>query len=269
MKCKFLLIITLVYFFNPSQLVAQKKNDAGAVVAAVAATAVTGLLIAGSIESIKEAMERNIVEWVLENKTQASRVGFELKLLKWEATKKEDLSNVSVIAYTYKEKGKAPVILLNACSPGWSNENGINFEFVTVYEITPEYWAKIMVNYLNLAKKDDTEEIKSIESIPVIDSRDRPKTTTLYNLENVSLKYFEFEDANKDKAKFEFNTLSNGDYHIANNFDEKFKIDFNEGNMNLFLVGTSDLIRIKREFIIDITRALYPDKLPVKVEKWK
>jgi len=269
MKNKFLVLISLLCLIKPSQLEAQKKNDAGAVAGVVAATAITGLLIAGSIESIKEAMERNMVEWVLENKTLSNKVGFELKLLKWEATKKEDLSNVSVIAYTYKEKGKSPVILLNACSPGWTNENGINFEFVTVYEITPEYWSKILVNYLNLAKKDDVEEIKSVENIPVVDSRARPKYTTIYNLESVGLKYFLFEDANSDKTKFEFNVLSNGDYHIANNFDEKFKIDFNEGNMNLFLVGTSDLIRIKREFIVDITRALYPDKLPVKIEKWK
>jgi hypothetical protein len=269
MKFYLLILATFLYLVTPYKSYAQKKNNDGAIIAAAAgAAAIVGLAVAGSIESIKEGMERNMVEWILENKNLSIKKGFELKLVKWEATKKEDLSNVSVIAYKYTEKGKAPIILLNSCSPGWINENGINFQFVGVYEITPEYWAKMLLNYLNLAKKDEVGEIKNIESIPVVDNREKQKSTSIYNLQSVTSRYFEFEDENRDKTKFEFNKLISGDYHIANDFDDNFKIDFNEGNMNLFLNSTKDLIRIKRDFIIDITRAVYFDKLPVKIDKW-
>jgi hypothetical protein len=269
MKFKILLFISFFYLLSPNHLAAQKKSDAGSVIAAAAGAAVVGLFIAGSIESIQERMERNMVEWILENKNMSSKIGFELKLLKWEATKKEDLSNVSVVAYKYTERGKTPIVLLNACSPGWINDNGINFQYVGVYEISPEYWSKMLLNYLNLAKKAELEDVKSIEVIPVIDTKGKPKNTPIYNLLNITSRYFEFVDENRDKTKFEFNILVNGDYHIVNKFDDQFTIDFNEGNMNIFLASTKDLIRIKRDFIIDITRALYHSKIPYNNFKWE
>ena len=54
-----------------------------------------------------------------------------------------------------------------------------------------------------------------------------------------------------------FKKLVNSKSHIFKDFDENFKIGFHEGNLNIFLRGTRDLITLKRSFIVDLTNSLF------------
>jgi hypothetical protein len=192
-------------------------------------------------------------------------VEFELKLIKWDVTKKEDFSNVSVIGFSYKESDSAPVVLLNACSPGWINDNGVDFSYVDVYEITQDLWSRIMINYLNLAKSSEMETVTDINKIPTLSKGKAQVYVPFYMVESVSSSSLTFYTENNGETKFYFKSLSNGDVHLANNFDKDFVIDFNEGNMNVYLKSTGDLIKLKRNFLVDITKRVFQDKIPLTV----
>jgi hypothetical protein len=252
---KKLLFISLLFLqLLPSKGQAQNKASTAAAVAT--AGVIAGLLIANSVENIKEGFERNMLEWVLANKQYSEKVEFELKLIKWEATKKEDLSMVSVIGYLYKEKNKEPIILLNSCSPGWMNDNGVNFNYVNVYEIKKEYWDKLMESYINLAISDNPFGKININDILTFNDNGRETRQTLSDIKNITNNFIEFEGKN-GKSKLSFKVTENGDTHIVQDFDDKFIMDFNEGNFNLFIKNTKDIIRIKRSFLVEATKILY------------
>ena len=267
MKYIFLVVI-FVNLLMPSKVIAQsnKSGSGGAVGAAIVGAAVAGVIIAMEVEAYKEAFERNMTEWVFKNKDFSKKMEFELKLIKWEATKKADLSMVSVIGFKFTKKDEESAILLAACSPGWTNEYGVDFTKVHVYEIDKNYWGKIILTYLNLAKIDSLESIVDIEKIPVYYKKDQIKYVPIFNLSSVNLNalYFEVNDDNMNNTyQFNFNrkvngATANGDLHTAIDFDENFKIDFNEGNLNLFLKKTGDLIKLKRDLILEINKTFYP-----------
>ena len=267
MKYIFLVVI-FVNLLMPSKVIAQsnKSGSGGAVGAAIVGAAVAGVIIAMEVEAYKEAFERNMTEWVFKNKDFSKKMEFELKLIKWEATKKADLSMVSVIGFKYTKKDEESSILLAACSPGWTNEYGVDFTKVHVYEIDKNYWGKIILTYLNLAKIDSLESIVDIEKIPVYYKRGQIKYVPIFNLSSINLNNLEFEVFDNNylsRYQFVYNRkvngeFANGDLHTAIDFDGDFKVDFNEGNLNLFLKKTGDLIKLKRDLILEITKTFFP-----------
>jgi hypothetical protein len=265
MKKLILILLLFSYSIKNTSLYAQKNDAAAGIAGAVVGGIAAGLLVAASIENVKEGMERNIVEWIYSKYNMEEPLEFELKLIKWEAAKKEDLSNVSVVGYKFYDNNNPPRILLNACSPGWINDAGINFEFVKVYEINQEYWSKILLTYLNLVRKSSTPKITDIEKIPVVDKKGGSALIPLYFMKSVSTTQIIFSNTENQEFKFDLRPLDNGDIHIGSNFDNEFKIDYNEGNLNLFLKSTRDLVRIKRDFIVDITKNVFSNKIPVTV----
>ena len=106
------LVVVFVNLLIPSKGIAQsnKSGSGGAVGAAIVGAAVAGVIIAMEVEVYKEAFERHMTEWVFKNKDFSKKMEFELKLFKWEATKKADLSRVSVIGYKFTKKDEEPVI---------------------------------------------------------------------------------------------------------------------------------------------------------------
>jgi hypothetical protein len=264
MKNIIITILSVSMIVN-SNAYAQNKNAAAGIAGAVVGAAAIGLLAAASVESVKEGMERNIVEWIYTKYDMSTPMEFELKLIKWEATKKEDLSNVSVVGYKFYDFNNPPMVLLNACSPGWINDYGINFDFVKVYEIDQKYWGGIMLTYLNLTRSEKTPKITDVEKIPVLDKKGNQTTIPLYFVKTVSNTQMIFANEQGEEFKFPFKSLGSGDTHIGSNYDSEFKIDYNEGNLNLFLRSTKDLVRIKRDFIVDITKNVFENKIPVTV----
>jgi len=265
MKKVLLLLFIIATFFKHISIYSQKNNAAAIAAGAIIGGAAIGLIAANSVENVKEGFERRMVEWVLSNKQMSKPVEFELKLIKWDVAKKEDFSNVSVIGFSYKEKNTEPVVLLNACSPGWINDNGVDFSYVHVYEITQDLWSRIMINYLNLAKSSEMETVTDINKIPTLSKGKAQVYVPFYMVESISTSSLSFYTEDNGETKFYFKSLANGDVHLANDFDKDFVLDFNEGNMNIYLKSTGDLIKLKRNFLIDITKRVFQDQLPMTV----
>jgi len=269
---KFLLLLVLVALFSkPSIVYSQKNNTAAIAAGAIIGGAAIGLLAANSVESAKESMERNMVEWVLGNKNHSNKTSFNLSLLKWEVTKKEDLNNVSVIGFIYTVWGDkySNYVLLNVCSRGWYNDYGVDFSKVKVYEIDKNKWSKILLAYMNLSKDPNNEVISDIEKIPVIinNKKKENSSTTLYNIKSINNTGIYFQDQNNNlEYKFSFDGILTGSgTHTVIDIDDEYKLDFNEGNLGIYLKATGDLIRLRRDFIVDVTRIVFADKIPMTV----
>lgn len=252
MKKIILIALLISHIINSSYA---QKNQTAAIGAAVGSAIVAGVATAIAIENLKDGMENNMVKWVLENKNFSNKVQFDLELIKWDAVKNEDLNSLKMAGFLYKEIDHEPVILLNALSHGWYNEYGIVYSKVNVYEINKDYWAKILQTFINISKNDDIPEV-NIDSIPVINRKQKISYISIKYLTNITKEGLEFTDENGELKKFNFKIIANRIGHIAKNFDENFKIDFTEGNINLYLNKTQNLISIKRDFIIDITKRL-------------
>lgn len=260
-------IIFLLFFISHvTQSSAQNKSNAGGVAAGVVAGGiVTGLLVAASVENVKEGMERNVVEWIYDKYKMEKPLVFELKLIKWEVSKKEDLNNISVVGYKFYDFNNPPQIILTACSPGWVNDYGINFDYVTVYEINQEYWSKLILKYLNMNRTDENELITDIEKIPVKNKKGVSSKIPFYFIKSINSNEITFSTEDYEEYKFTFKKLYSGDVHIGSDYNDDFKLDINEGHLNLFLKSTGDLVRIKRDFIVDITRNVFENKIPLTV----
>lgn len=253
------LIIILVFIGSFAKSANSQNKNTGTIAAVGAAAVITGLLVANSVESVKEGFEKHMLEWVLNNNQFSKQTEFELKLIKWEATKKEDLNNVSVVAYLYKEKDKEPIVLLNACSRGWMNELGINFAYVKVYKIDKVYWNKILTTYLNMGagNKDNVFDLKSI---PALNENKEIVKSNIEELSAVSSDaiYFRKDKTfGSDERKFSISKLENNKTHIVRDLDDTFILDLNDFDLNIFLKPTHDIIKLKRSFIFDLTTLFF------------
>jgi hypothetical protein len=264
------ILLSLVLLF-PQFTHSQKKSDAVAIAAVTGAAIGIGLAMSSSVASVKEAVERNMVEWVLDNKNHSNKTSFNLSLIRWEATKKEDLNNVSVLGFIYTVWGEkySNYVLLNVCSQGWLNDYGVDFSKVKVYEIDKNNWSKIMLAYMNLSKENYKFNITDIENIPVIRNNKNKENSTipLYHIKAINNTgiLFQVQDNNVD-FKFNFDEiLTRSNTHTVIDIDEEYKLDFNEGNLGIYLKATGDLISLRRDFIVDITRIVFADKIPKTV----
>ena len=237
--------IIIIMLLQMSFSVKAQKNQAENIGVAVGTAIVAGVAAAITIQHIKEGMESNMVKWVLENKDFENKKEFSLEMIKWDAAKNEDLNRINLAGFLYREANKEPIILLNAMSRGWYNENGVVFFKINVYEIKLEYWSRILKTIINLSKEDDINEV-NIDSIPVIDKKGNSTYISIKYLTNITKDGLEFTDEKGNNKKFNFKVIAKGIGHIAKNFDENFKIDFTDGNLNFYLIKTQDLISIKK-----------------------
>lgn len=255
-----LAILSLV-FTTPQKSSAQIKK---AIPIAIASAAIAGVIYASNVETVKGSLERQMVEWILKNKKFNGKKTFDLKLLSWNAVKKEDLSNVSLVVYSYSEFGKLPTILFNVMSPGWVNEFGIDFTKVRVIEIDQDIWSSIIIKYLNIARKSNMPEITDIETIPAFDRKGKMHLIPFYLLIGLTSSGIDFS-TELEYVKFYFDDTYDQSTHVLEDFDENIMLDLNDGDLKLYLKSTSDLITIKKSIITEVTKVLFVNKIPVTV----
>ena len=283
---KNLIIITLLISLIYNNSFAQRSDNIGAAGAAIAGAAVGLLGGAIQINIIKESLENEAVEWVLENDTLRK---FNLKLLQFNATKTSELNNVSSISFIVRpENFDDAYVLMFVCSSGWINDYGLNFSYITPLKFTKEYWGNIILSYLNISstiKVDDYNKIPTFSRTskkPTQDDYDAGRAIYVTNITSggsVSVvNYVKDEETvslsqilDVDKSKIQFTTKSgtknfllrgdlDGDTHIIKDFDDKLMIDFNEENLNIYLKSSSDLFTIKRNKVFEITKKLFCEK---------
>lgn len=257
--------IVFIQLSTPSQVFSQKKEKDAAVAVAGAAVGIIGTAIAAaaSAEAAKEATERFMVEWVLSNKDHSNAKAFELSMISWEASKKEDLNKISVIGFSYYEGANWKNILLMVCSPGWVNEFGVDFTKVMVYEIDKAKLSKILLAYLNLCKPLDEKEIISLDNIPVMINKTK-STAPIYLIKSITNTEIEFQNKGGQNFKFKYNeNLLGDDTHTIIDLNQEFKIDFNEGSLNIFFKESKELVKIRRDFLLELIKNVWFDKIPV------
>ena len=261
-KSKYLMIMLSVLLFSQFKVKGQTGNQSAT---GAALTALGLIAIISDVDKAKEGLEREVTEWVIESNEFKEKGEFELKFIDYDFLNKSELQNASVVGFKLTFKGQEPNVILALLSPGWVNEYGINFTKVIPYLITKSQWEKMMEMYLNLAKDNSTPAF-TINNIPVsvngiFKKSEKSTSEKLENLNNVYVTDFEFYNKVSGTSKFVFRKSNNGDYHAVKNFNEDFKIDFNEGRFNLYVKKTKELIRFRAKYVTLINRILYSKEL--------
>jgi hypothetical protein len=123
-------------------------------------------------------------------------------------------------------------VLFAFTSKNWVNEYGTHYDKVMWHLFTREQWLDLMTNYVMLASGfDNKNEIKDI----LVDGK----------VTNTALK------GKNRKENINFISMS-GDLYLTKDFNEKFKIVYNERSFGLFLKESNNLVQLSRNDLIKI-----------------
>ena len=276
---------------NP--LIAQKKGVAGGIAGGIAVGAVGVFAAKAMIDKYEEHFEHEATEWVLSNDTLKE---FQLKLFDFQASGYDDSDNISAIPFIVRSlNNDKPYVLIFVLSQGWMNEFGIDFTYVKPLIFDKDYWNLIIFNYINISGAvniTNLEEIPLYEKYLGQKGWFSPNDQQLENKEWIkksrvsqsgkelrdelyrrlgsSAKISQIHDVNNDNIQFNIG-LNNtrriyeyplredidGDTHIISDINDEIMLDFNERDMSIFLKKTSDLFKLKRKMIVEITKELY------------
>jgi len=167
---KILQIQVLVLLLNAifsQNIVAQKKNSSEALVNFTAAFIETVV----ALENYKEILETEAVNYIMANHPEYTQFRLQIIHGVYEGThKRSDQSGVSVIPFGFTLLENANItttkkVLFMFTSPGWINENGINFSFIKWEFMTKDQWTNLITSFANL--NSPAEEIKEDFMVPV------------------------------------------------------------------------------------------------------
>ncbi len=148
------------------------QNAVDAIVPAVMAAAVVAAI---TIETVTESLEVEGTRYMLANHPEIDV--FNLKVMDWAGKKLSDAAVMRLVAFSVKEvdidafEVSGRKVLLMFTSPGWINQEGVNFEKVRFELLGKEDWDEWMMRYLSLA----TEVPLNIESrrLPILIEADQ------------------------------------------------------------------------------------------------
>lgn len=237
-----IILLVIISTFFPNQLKAQNN---GAVVAAVAGSALAigaGIM---AIEDMKERAELTATQWILEKHPELT--SFSLKTLDFNGKKVKDMSTTSVVSFKIQEFSPKdnPVldgkkyVLFAFTSFGWINDQGIDFNKVSWYLIDNKEWLNMMVAYSKVASDEKSESnIKEKLANGII--------------ANKGIKV-------KSKLEIPFFKLE-GDMYLAVDYSNEMKLVYNENTLGIFLKKTGDLVQMRRGSVIDIHEFFFEEK---------
>lgn len=263
---KFTTFIALLILTNFNSY-SQNKGQGLAVAAGVIAAA--GVAIAEA-EQLKEELELFATEYVIENYNYSA---FELKIEGLsDGTKNSDPSNVSVVAFNItpldyefgnyiNDKRSTLLVFFDS---GWRNEFGIDITKVRFKMFKKEEWNGIISKYIELAsgavindgqvpnystnKKDDVGGA-------VLKSHG---TEYYFTGRELSLKYIQFGRRglkNGNRTVLPYKNIKGNSYFVTD-YNNEFKIIFNEKSLGLFLKDIGRLVQIKNSLLDKITNYL-------------
>lgn len=284
---RFFIFLILTSFFLPNQAFCQNR---GGLTTAAAIVGITALIGTGIYEynQYVELLEHNAAEYYL-SKYPSEK--FKLSLVLREGAAFKDLSNVSVLNFivedydlTQPESHPTKKLLSFFLSEGWANEYGIDFTRVIPKEWNKDEWTRFYLEYISVASGVSVTDATQIPAYSEVsyneyDSFVGNKFTApvdrgthgvylpfIHNLgyvglgSNVVAMDLGLHKVLSDGRKVLFLPFSSGaeeSLYLVKQFNDDFKIVYNEGNMGIFLTETSDLVEMKREWLNKITNFFY------------
>jgi len=256
------------------------QNNKGAAAGAAVGGALAIGAAAFAIHQIIEMWELGATEYVLENRPDANE--FTLKLNKpfSGTTKWSDVSNLSLLSFNInysmfdEDKSAEREVLLMFMDDGYMTEYGIDVTKVTWRFIDKSEWNGILAAYLKLATGIDVirkgraymhesiteKEFDNTDSTHVaVIGRDKVadyyKRSTYYVSlsRGVSFGKYNLIKGNGDGTKIVKLRSIGGDAYAVNDYNEEFKIVYNEKSLGIYLKESRRLVQLSRSVLNGIT----------------
>lgn len=273
MKKVILGLLIGIISINPAYSQKNKNTAIGAGVGALAGA----IAITASIEQVKEELEQNATEWLLDNYEFENGETFELKLLRFQGNKISDLSRTSSLAFSIKiPSQKKNFILLLITSKGWWNQHGVVYNRLTPILVDKTKLDSWLIPYIsNICVQDKFRKNHPITSTDSIAFPPKRKSGEIEWLSLGNIKDFRNEKIEFLKVtssgraadglyyengityRLKIISLLNGDVHRIIKVNDNIMIDYNEEDFNLYLKSTHDLIKIKRNLLEDMIKIIY------------
>ena len=276
MKKHILFSVIFLHIFN----LGISQNEKSLAVAAGAIGAIGAIAsYANSIKQYEESLELMVTEHILTERNDVNK--FILKNLSLSKTiARDDQSNNNYIPFglsVYKEIGVGPreLVLLNL-SKGWVNQSGVDYSKVSVHYFTREDVFKLLLSYINLAapvniagegfeipivkpklkKKDVEADFSKVQKSNGVVFYVSNSTYYLADLvfTRKGLDYnYSRGGRNYSESLMNFRRFDDDFYSVAN-FNEEFKLVYNENSLGLFNIENGELTKINRSMLNTILK---------------
>jgi hypothetical protein len=275
------LIIQFVVFtilFSPCKKLYSQDEGTVAAIAAIGLAAGT----IAAVDQMEEQLELYATNYILS--TYPNLKGFSVKLLNYDASTYKDLSMINCVIFGFSEydinngdKMKNEIFIIFN-SYGWENQFGNDYDKNVYVKMDRDQWNSLIKKYYSIASpfglNDDNSmpifeyvgsDLKS-SNIPDIKKLKNPKSKTYFDYYRKTIDTFNFRKQyqlkndglwvdirKKGKFGFPFYSKVNGDTYFLDEFDENFKIVFNENRLGFFLNKTKELIQIRKNVVKKVT----------------
>jgi len=227
-----------------------------------------------SLNEYEESLELMVTEQVLSEKTEISK--FLLKNLRlFDTTSDDDQSSSNYIPFgltIYKENGGiSQQLVLLSLSKGWVDQNGIDYQKTKFHYFEREDFFKLLLGYINLAsplkiegkgfeypiiktklgRKDKEEDFSKVKQknglILYVSKKTYDFTDLILTRKGLDYTYY---DGNKSHSEslVRFRRFDEDFYSVAD-YDETFKIIYNENSLGLFDIRNKELTKINRKLL--------------------
>ncbi len=274
---KLIYCISLMALLYSNNAKSQSKDATGAIVAAGVGLIAAGVAAEIIIEQYKEDMELRATEYILANYDKIFK--FNLSVMDLDGVKLSDLSNTSCVTFSIEslndETNKyEKFVLLMFVSKGWLNEYGVNSSLVKYKLMNKSEWNKMFISYCNLAIKYPTLKIDNSEQLPLyskVSSKQYIEGDSTYIKINTSdgeivfkKKRYPIGEVMLSPTGIEvLNTISSfnipfvrqsGDSYQVRQYNDQFKLVYNEKSLGIFFKDWEKLIQIKRNSLNTVTK---------------
>lgn len=268
------LFLILLYSNNAKS---QNKDAAGAIAAAGVGLIAAGVAAEIIIEQYKEDMELRATEYILANYDKMYK--FNLSVMDLDGVKLSDLSNTSCVTFSIESLNDVTnkyekFVLLMFVSKGWLNEYGVNSSLVKYKLMNKNEWNKLFISYCNLAIKYPSLKIDNSELLPLyskVSSKQYIEGDSTYIKINTGdgdivfkKKRYPIGEVMLSPTGIELsNNISSfnipfvkqsGDSYQVRQYNDQFKLVYNEKSLGIFFKDWEKLIQIKRNSLNTVTK---------------
>lgn len=276
-------IFSLLILFSFNTIQAQKAEGILAVAGAVAGIAAVAI----AQEQYIETLEGIATNFILENSPELNT--FNLKVMDaGDNTRTFDPSNIKVQLFTVRPFDRNSgqydtdnfMVLFMITSAGWWNSNGVVYDKVRFEILKRDTWNKLLGKYIELATQVELSGKDFLLKREEIGEEEATQNDT--KIYNFTKKRNEYLRKTKDTVYFKqlelkpkeigYNYRSNSrmyertaipivnkldnDSYLVEDFNETFKIIYNERSLGLYYKPLGELFQVKKNALNEINQVL-------------